>query len=71
MKEILSAARGEKESVEIDYEEAYSQLGLNIDDNPSSSDVNRAYRKAALKCHPDKGGDLDEVSYVHQTNPAL
>lgn len=62
IKEILSAARGEKAPAVIDYEEAYSQLGLNIDDNPTSSDVNRAYRKAALKCHPDKGGDLDEVN---------
>lgn len=61
MKEIAIAARGEKPPIVIDYKEAYSLLGLNIDDNPSASEVNRAFRKAALKCHPDKGGDLDEV----------
>jgi curved DNA-binding protein CbpA len=62
MKEIAFAARGEKVTVVIDYEEAYSLLGLKREDTPSSSDVNRAYRKAALKCHPDKGGELDQVS---------
>jgi preprotein translocase subunit Sec63 len=63
MKEITAAARGEIEPTVIDYEEAYSIFSLKKDDNPSMSDVNRAYRKACLKCHPDKGGDLDEVRY--------
>jgi curved DNA-binding protein CbpA len=61
LKEIALAARGEKQSVHVDYEEAYELLGLKMSENPSASDINRAYRKAALKCHPDKGGELDQV----------
>jgi curved DNA-binding protein CbpA len=44
-----------------DYHQFYSILGLNMFANPSLSEINRAYRKAALKVHPDKGGDLAEV----------
>lgn len=44
-----------------DYHHFYSVLGLDISVNPSLSEINRAYRKAALKVHPDKGGDLAEV----------
>jgi hypothetical protein len=36
-------------------------LGLNPEKHPTISEVNRAYRKTALKVHPDKGGDLIEV----------
>ncbi len=56
------AARGEQVVESVDYEQCYELLGLKMEDDPSPADVNRAYRKAALKCHPDKGGDLDKVS---------
>lgn len=35
-------------------EDLYALLGLSKDDNPSSDDIKRAYRKMALKLHPDK-----------------
>jgi curved DNA-binding protein CbpA len=45
----------------IDFTEYYQALGLDMSENPNASQINRAYRKAALKCHPDKKGDPAEV----------
>jgi curved DNA-binding protein CbpA len=39
----------------------FEKLGLSSDKSPTISELNRAYRKAALKVHPDKGGDMVEV----------
>jgi len=39
---------------EGEREDLYALLGLSKDDNPSSDDIKRAYRKMALKLHPDK-----------------
>jgi len=46
----------------------YSILG--IERNASEEDIKRAYRKAALKSHPDKGGDPEkfkEISEAYET----
>lgn len=64
IKEISAAARGENLFEEVDYPACYQVLGLSINDNPAPQDINRAYRKMALKCHPDKGGDMIEVRRV-------
>lgn len=32
----------------------YKELGLNEDDEPSASEIKKAYRKLSLKLHPDK-----------------
>ena len=32
-------------------------MNLNPEDNPTTKQIDRAYKKAALKAHPDKGGD--------------
>jgi curved DNA-binding protein CbpA len=62
MKELNAASKGDNIYKEPDYGSMYEVLGLNETDDPSVSDINRAYRKKALKCHPDKGGDMLEVS---------
>lgn len=45
----------------VDFTEYYVRLNLDKNENPTTSQINRAYRKAALKSHPDKGGSVDEV----------
>lgn len=52
--------------VSIDFTEYYQIFGLNMADNPTASQINRAYRKTCLKCHPDKGGDPNEFKRVQE-----
>ena len=46
---------------------------LKVEKNASESDIKRAYRKLALKYHPDKGGSKeDETKFKEQQkNPAI
>ena len=63
MKAITSAINGDYLKARgPDYPSLYALLGLSMKDNPTTSEINRAYRKAALRVHPDKGGDLAEVT---------
>ena len=39
---------------EISYNDALGVLGLAWQDTPSQEDIKQAYRKMALKHHPDK-----------------
>lgn len=61
IQEINKAARGESLIEKPDYPALYELLGLDINDQPDAAEINRAYRKKALRCHPDKGGDMLEV----------
>lgn len=62
IQEINKAARGENLIEKPNYPEMYKLLGLNMKDNPDAAEISRAYRKKALRCHPDKGGDMLEVN---------
>ncbi len=43
----------------VDNEGLYQCLGVSKD--ADESEIKRAYKKLALKHHPDKGGDVEEV----------
>lgn len=49
---------------QMDHSQHYKSLGL--PSNASQEDVKRAYRKLALKLHPDKGGDAEQFRKVQQ-----
>ena len=51
--------RGPKEEKEIDNNRFYELLGVKKD--ATQDEVKKAFRKIALKEHPDKGGDPDKV----------
>lgn len=59
-----NAFDGKYGPVFIDYDECFHLLDLNVDFTLSANDINKAYRKKALRAHPDKGGDIDEVSML-------
>lgn len=50
----------------MDFKPYYDLLELDIEDNPTASQINRAYRKLALKVHPDKGGDILEFKKIQE-----
>jgi hypothetical protein len=45
----------------INWTEYYETLNLSPDEEYSINSLNKAYRKAALRSHPDKGGNVDLV----------
>jgi DnaJ family protein A protein 2 len=49
--------------------EYYDLLG--VDKNASQDDIKKAYRKKALQCHPDKGGDPDTFKAVNEAYDVL
>lgn len=46
----------------ISYQQSLAALGLRA--GYTSEDLNRAYRKAAHRHHPDKGGDAEKFKEV-------
>lgn len=47
--------------VTINFSEFYDRLGMERDVPYTEVELNKSYRKAALKNHPDKGGDVEVV----------
>ena len=47
----------------------YAALGL--DQKCSQRDVDKAYRRKSLRCHPDKGGDPEEFKKLNEAREVL
>ena len=71
MKALERASKRGDGPVSINFDEYYATLGLNKDEVTSSSQLNRAYRKMALKYHPDKGGSVDEFKKIQEAFEVL
>ncbi len=52
-----------------DYKDYYSILG--IERNASKEEIKRAYKKLALKYHPDRGGDEEKFKEIAEAYEIL
>lgn len=64
IKALEKAATGAVGPVTINFDEFFDALGMERDSSYTGSELNKFYRKAALKNHPDKGGDVEAVSIL-------
>ncbi len=48
----------------VDNDKLYEVLGVAKD--ADENDIRKAYKKLALKNHPDKGGDVEKVRLIRQ-----
>jgi len=54
---------------EVDTEGLYNVLGINK--NATEREIKKAYKKAALKHHPDRGGDAEQFKEVEKAKQIL
>ena len=55
----MGGAGGSREKKEIDNSKYYNLLGIKKE--ATTDEIKKAFRKIALKEHPDKGGDPEKV----------
>ena len=41
---------------------------LSVDKNSSQEEIKKAYRKASMKHHPDRGGNAEEFKKINNNN---
>lgn len=66
MKALEKAASGQVGPITINFDEFFDVLGMDKNTSYTHSDLNKSYRKAALKHHPDKGGNVDEFKRIQE-----
>lgn len=54
---------------EVDETELYDLLG--VEKTASSTEIKKAYRKKAMRCHPDRGGDAEEFKKINAAHEIL
>ena len=54
---------------QVDTQKYYTLLG--VDKKASSSDIKKAFRKLAMKHHPDRGGDEEMFKQIQQAHEVL
>lgn len=54
-----------------DNEALYAELGLSRGAAPSAAEVTKAYRRMAVRCHPDKGGDPETFKRISEAYSVL
>eukprot|EP01017_Pseudomicrothorax_dubius_P033723 TRINITY_DN4540_c0_g5_i2.p1 TRINITY_DN4540_c0_g5~~TRINITY_DN4540_c0_g5_i2.p1 ORF type:complete len:331 (-),score=111.52 TRINITY_DN4540_c0_g5_i2:70-1062(-) len=59
----------ESSSKEVDNKKLYEVLGVNVDATPD--DIKKAFRKLAIKHHPDKGGSKEKFSEIQEAYEVL
>ena len=58
-----------RQKKEVDNKKYYDLLG--VQKNAQLNDIKKAYRKLALKEHPDKGGDPEKFKQITQAYEVL
>lgn len=58
-----------KENIDVDSSRLYKLLG--VDPSAGEAEIRRAYRKAALKHHPDRGGDTESFKEIAKAYEVL
>jgi DnaJ family protein A protein 2 len=57
----MGGERSSQDEKEVDSKKYYDTLG--IEKNATLDEIKKAFKKKALKEHPDKGGDTEKVSF--------